>query len=89
MEKIILTTETELKNLIKEILIELKPKEQTPFISRSQTCKLLGLSLPTLGKYTKDGKIQSYKIGSQIRYKRDEVLTCLENIKSQKKKSKK
>ena len=82
MEKIILTTETELKNLIKEILVEFKPKQETPFISRVEACKILGLSLPTLGKYTKEGKIISYKIGSQIRYKKDEVLNCLLNINS-------
>ena len=47
--------------------------EYNEFMTRREVADLLGISLPTLYKYTKDGIFQSYKLGSLIRYKRSEV----------------
>lgn len=42
-------------------------------LTRKDAAKYLGISLPTLHKYTQDGRLIAYKIGSQVRYKRHEL----------------
>jgi len=89
MNNLILISETELRSVISETikteLAHLKPIEQTKnelLITRQEAANILGISLPTLGTYTNEGKIQSYRIGTRIRYKKDEVLNSLTKIQS-------
>ncbi len=49
----------------------------TQLLTRKQTAQTLGISLPTLHQWTKDGKIQSYRIGKTIRYKQEDVFNAL------------
>lgn len=58
------------------------PAPQTELITRKQTAQLLGVSLPTVNDWTKTGKIQGYRIGSRIRYKRNEIENSLSQIKT-------
>lgn len=70
------------KSLIGEIIDEklihvLKPEKansKTEFLNRSEVAKLLKISLPTLNEWSKKKILQSYRIGSRILYKQDEVL---------------
>lgn len=55
---------------------------QTEFITRKQTAQILGVSLPTINEWTKTGKIKGYRIGSRIRYKRNEIENSLSQIKT-------
>jgi excisionase family DNA binding protein len=48
--------------------------------TRKVTAKKLGISLPTLNSYTKKGIITAYRIGSQIRYKSNEIEEALQKI---------
>lgn len=90
MENIILTqiSIAELKNLISEVLrTELKnlndsqpEKETTELITRLQTAKILNVSLPTLNDWTKKGIIKGYRIGSRVRYKKNEVFEALKLV---------
>ena len=57
------------------------PENPVELLSRFEAAKLLGISLPTLNNYSQDGRLQSYKIGSRIRYKREEVLNALHKTK--------
>jgi excisionase family DNA binding protein len=50
------------------------PQPDNEYITRKETAQILGISLPTLNEYTKRGLVPSFRIGSQIRYKKDEVL---------------
>lgn len=59
-----------------------QPTPSTEFLSRKQTAKLLGVSLVTIGDWTKTGKIKGYRIASRIRYKRAEIETALIQIKT-------
>ena len=52
------------------------------FITRKDTARKLGLSLPTLNEYTKTGIIPAYRIGSRVRYKSNEIETALLRIQS-------
>lgn len=53
------------------------PPTENEFITRKQTAQILGISLPTLNDYTKRGVIPSYRIGTRVRYKKEEVLKSL------------
>lgn len=60
-----------------------KPKQEAPeFITRLEATKLLGITLPTLSAWTKEGLIPSYRIASRIRYKRTEVLNSLGKVRT-------
>ena len=56
------------------------PQPTTEFITRQETCKILGVSLPTLNEWTKQGLIVGYRISSRVRYKKSEILDALIKI---------
>ena len=58
------------------------PKHETELLTRKEAAKLLGVSLPTILDWTKTGKIKGYRIGSRVRYKRDEIENSLSQIKT-------
>jgi excisionase family DNA binding protein len=58
------------------------PSPPTEFITRKQAANLLRVSLPTILDWTKTGKIKGYRIGSRIRYKRNEIENSLLQIKT-------
>lgn len=59
-------------------------KEQSSFLSRTEVCKLLRISLPTLNEWSKLGWLQSYKIGNRVLYKNDEVESSLHKVSTYK-----
>lgn len=56
-------------------------------LTRKDAAKYLGISLPTLHKYTQDGKLIAYKIGSQVRYKRNELEEHLTELYTHKRRA--
>ena len=89
MENIILQqiTVSELTEIISEAVrdelsqIE-KPEPEPVFITRKEAAQLLGISLPTLHFWTKDGKIPAFRIGNRVRYKKSEVIESLNKIRT-------
>ncbi|MCB0471750.1 MAG: helix-turn-helix domain-containing protein [Ignavibacteriae bacterium] len=57
---------------------------QSDLITRREAAELLGISLPTLGKWTKEGLVPAHRISSRVRYKRSEVIESLKAIKTSK-----
>jgi excisionase family DNA binding protein len=55
---------------------------QDEYLTRKQTAEKLDISLPTLDKYTIEGRINGYRIGTRIRYKKTEIEQALKQIKS-------
>jgi excisionase family DNA binding protein len=55
-------------------------KEEEILLTREETANMLSISLVTLWKYTKDGVIPAYRIGSKVRYKRSEILLALKQM---------
>lgn len=51
--------------------------DNTKLLTRSETAQILQISLPTLHVYTKRGLIKSYRIGTKIRYKSQEIEEAL------------
>lgn len=77
----IFITVEELQSTIKTIVSEIvtsnpipKPPKEQELITRKETAKILGVSLPTLHNWSKLGLLKSYKIATRVRYNRDEVL---------------
>lgn len=58
------------------------PPEQLEFITRKETAQILGVSLVTLHEWTKNGVIQSYRVGTRIRYQRKEVENAIQKVQS-------
>ena len=50
-----------------------KPVIKDQFLTRKETAAMLHVSLPTLNQWTKEGKLESYRLGTRILYKREEV----------------
>jgi excisionase family DNA binding protein len=55
-------------------------ESETRYLSRKDVCLILKISLPTLNTWTKEGKLPSYRIGTRILYKPDEVNKALIKI---------
>ena len=66
-------------NKITEV-IKLNPKDsenESNIISRTETAKLLGVSLTTLFIWNRDSILKAKKIGRRVYYLKDEVLSKL------------
>ena len=73
-----------IENSVKKVLEQTASKQPTDpvLLTRNQVCKLLGISLVTLTEWIKQGKIPALRIGSRIRFKQNDVLNSLHEIKS-------
>ena len=74
---------TTISSIIKEELKVINTPKEIGIIEYIKTCdvlKLLKISKPTLIDWRKRGIIPSYRISSQIRFVKSEVLDCLEKI---------
>lgn len=57
------------------------------YITRKDVASLLKISYPTLHDWTKQGWLQSYKIGNRVLYKKKEVESSLHQVLFQKHKN--
>lgn len=65
----------------------LKPQTQTDpeeLVTRRTAAQMLGISLPTLHDYTTRGVIPGYRIGTRVRYKKGEIMDCLQKVRAAK-----
>ena len=59
------------------------PKDDTPeYLTRKQTAEILGVSLPTLHDWTKNGVLPAKRIGGSVRYEKQAVYDSLKDIKT-------
>jgi excisionase family DNA binding protein len=63
----------------KEILEEHSKSNQNGeiLLTREEAANLLSISLVTLWKYTKEGVIPAYRIGTKLRYKKSDIIKAL------------
>ena len=61
--------------------ISAKPSQEQ-YLTRKETAKLLQISLVTLWSWSKEGIIQSYTIGSRVRYKKSDIDNALKAKKN-------
>ncbi|MFM7104217.1 MAG: helix-turn-helix domain-containing protein [Flavobacteriales bacterium] len=88
-DKIVLVTMDELEQRISnavesivERIIQHQPGKADEYIDRNEAANILGISKPTLQKYTENGMIPGYRQGVVIRYKRQELMNCLPKIET-------
>jgi excisionase family DNA binding protein len=76
--------ETLIRDCVKSELKNYSPEQppETEYITRKQAAAFLGISLPTLNDWSKQGIIPSYRIGSRVRYKKAEVEASLSKVQS-------
>lgn len=90
----ILMTPEEIESIIQataEKMISLLPPppnqvttSATEYITRAEAARRLKISYPTLWKITKEGKIDSFKIGTKVLYRPQDIdnLACKINLQS-------
>ena len=60
---------------IKSEFFSTAPKETTEdFLTVKEVAKLLGVSLVTIHKWKKDGKLKFHRFGTRIRFQKSEIL---------------
>lgn len=74
---------------IEELLLDIKhPKivsasptiPEKKYLTREEAANLLDVSLHTLNKWTKEGRVKGYRIGSRVRYVASELGNSLSLI---------
>lgn len=76
---------TIVQNEVQKIVTGINHSEPAPeFITRKETCSILGITLPTLNEWTKNGVIPAQRIGSRIRYLRTDVYASLKQVETKK-----
>jgi len=89
MDKIVVVTMDELEQRISNAfesimdrIINHQSNKMEEYIDRNEAASILGISKPTLQKYTENGMIPGYRQGVVIRYKKQELMNCLPKIET-------
>ena len=53
-------------------------------LTRVEAAQLLGITLPTLREYTRRGHVTGYRLGTRVRYRRNDLLNDLRRIRTAK-----
>ncbi|WP_273215022.1 helix-turn-helix domain-containing protein [Runella zeae] len=61
-----------------------QPPHSPKLLTRNETARFLGISLPTLHDWTVNGKITANRIGTRVRYYQTDVEAALHKIKTAK-----
>lgn len=72
----------ELVTMIAEKVVELRELRDPKYITRQDAAKMLGVSLPSLHNYTKQGLIEKHVINGRVLYDAYEIQAAVEkNLK--------
>ena len=72
----------DLVTMIAEKVLELQQLREPCYISRPEAAKMLGVSLPSLNNYTKQGMIIKHVINGRVLYDKWEIQAAVEkNLK--------
>lgn len=69
---------------VKQAQLEIIPQAplSPKLFTRREAANELRISLPTLKKHTKTGKVKAYRIGGKVMYRADELAASLKKIKT-------
>jgi len=72
-----------LREIVDEELVKYLSTQSDPeeYLTRKETASLLKISLPTLHNYSKQGLIKSHRVLNQIRYKKSEIESSMNEIR--------
>lgn len=68
-----------IESQIKELKQQPQPNPDR-LITRTETAKILGVSLVTLHNWVKSNILTAYRVGNKVRFKENEVLASLQQI---------
>ena len=69
------------KAWVRDVIANETPVDQPPvFYSRYEVCKLLKISLPTLGRYMNIGIVTGKKVGNRILFSQEDINNALHEI---------
>lgn len=71
-----------IQKLVREELEKIIPvqSEEKEFYTRTETAKLLNVSLTTLFHWNNDGTLKNTKVGNRVYYSKDEVFSKLKQV---------
>ena len=70
----------EVEQIIKNLTTSHEPAPE--LITRKDTAHILGISLPTLNEWTKNGTLPAQRIGTRVRYQRANVYASLKDVET-------
>lgn len=83
------TPKEELRDLISEtikaqlsVYFPQDKETDTRLLSRKKVSEMLGVSLPTLHSWTKDGVIPAVRLGGSVKYRACDIENALKDIQS-------
>jgi excisionase family DNA binding protein len=56
--------------------------QKEAWLTRKEVIAILGISMPTLSAWSKDGTIPGYRIGGLVRYKRSEIDEAFKQMRT-------
>ena len=65
-----------------ELNLHFRKKTDKQIYTRKEVAQELGISLVTLGEWTKRGIIKAFRIGNSVRYKAEDVDKALKEVHS-------
>lgn len=68
------------ETLINGLAKKMQTNEPDALLTRSETAKMLSISLVTLHNYTKKDIIPAFRIGYKIRYRQSDILLALQKM---------
>jgi len=70
------------QTIFEKILPLVKDRDINDYLTREETAEILKVSLPTLRRYSVNGRIKSYRIGSRILYRRSDLPQSLKKVET-------
>lgn len=70
IQQIATTVKTELLSELTKLLSDIAPKR---YLSADEVCERFGVTKPTIHDWRKRGILKSYKLGSRVYYRLDEI----------------
>jgi excisionase family DNA binding protein len=72
-----------INSAVNKALSAIRPEAPIPdrgYLTRSQVCECLHISMPTLHSWIKQGKLMSYHIGGRTLFKESEVFGAVQAV---------
>ena len=63
----------DIKQQLKNLKLHFQPKQPKTYLSRAEVSKMLNVSLVTLNKWNKNGKLKAVGIGGRVLYRQEDI----------------
>lgn len=63
----------DIKRQLENLNLNFQPKQPKTYLSRTEVSKMLNVSLVTLNKWNKSGKLKAVGIGGRVLYRQEDI----------------